>query len=70
MSAQNILFGTYELNNNEIKRIKAIESGFSGLAGALDSVCEDGRCFKIAKTKMEEACFYAKKAIVMDPKNK
>lgn len=63
------LFTTQKLNDEGIDKFKDITAGFEQLAGALRGFVTDPRCFAIVKTKLEEACFYAKKGMCLDPKN-
>jgi hypothetical protein len=46
-----------------------IAEAFDDCLGALEAVCPSGREFSIVRTRLEEACFFAKKAIATQPQN-
>ncbi len=54
---------------NETGRVKArsIATVFDGLLDCLKEICPEGREFSICKTKLEEASFFAKKSMAMNP---
>jgi len=65
-------FVSHRLNADGMLAVREVGGEFDRLLGALmlywGSTNPDHRCIAIARTKLEEACFYAKKAIAMDPK--
>lgn len=63
------LFEVHKLNEKGFKKAELIARSFSILLDNLEGVCREGREFAIAKTKLEEACFFAKKAMLSDPMN-
>lgn len=63
------LFEVHKLNAEGMKKAELIARSFSILLDNLEDVCREGREFSIAKSQLEEACFYAKKAMVSDPMN-
>jgi len=58
-------FGVHLLNEDGIKRAKEMAHRFSDLVAWLEmsGVCVQSRELSLAKTKLEEACFFAKKAM-------
>jgi hypothetical protein len=56
---------------NETGKIKAntIADAFNALVTVLEQECPDGWEAYIVMTKLEEACFFAKKAMANDPAN-
>lgn len=65
----NKLFQVHMLNDLGVKTAEDIAAHFDGLLAHLSTVCPDGRELALVKTKLEEACFYAKKAMASDPRN-
>jgi hypothetical protein len=63
------LFEVHMLNEVGKGKASQIAGSFSGLLGELELICPQGRELAIVKTKMEEACFYAKKAMANAPEN-
>lgn len=62
-------FAVHRLNDEGMKKAKLIAESFDGLAKTLSIVCNDGREMSICRTKLEEACFFAKKAMAIDLSN-
>lgn len=62
------LFSVHLLNELGLKKAAVIADAFNGLlwqlqSGGTNALCPEGREFAIVKTKLEEACFFAKKAM-------
>ncbi len=62
-------FTVHLLNDTGIVKAKELATKFDGLLEYLKTVCPESREFSITKTKLEEACFFAKKSIACDPLN-
>lgn len=64
-------FKVHLLNEQGITKAKDMASKFSDLLTYLEqeTVCLQGRELSIVKTKLEEASFFAKKAMAMNPVN-
>jgi hypothetical protein len=58
-----LLFKSPRLNNNGIKRTEEIAAAFTECFRVLKTICPEGREFSIAKTKLQESSFFAKKSI-------
>jgi hypothetical protein len=56
-------FEVHMLNDEGKKNASLIAESFDGLVLYLSHLCPEGREFSIVKTKLEEACFFAKKAM-------
>lgn len=56
-------FATHILNEEGIEKALFIAERFSALILDIENVCIDGREFSICRTKLEEACFFAKKSM-------
>ena len=67
----NELFKFHKLNEQGIERAKRMADTFTLLTGDLEANfgIKDCREWSIAKTKLEEACFFAKKAMASQPEN-
>lgn len=64
------LFQFHKLNEDGIAKAKSIQETFEATVEELENVCKDSpREFAIVKTKLEEACFFAKKAMAIQEKN-
>lgn len=61
-------FAFHKLNEAGQKAAKEIAEEFSKLLDKLDTYVVGGREYAICKTKLEEACFFAKKAMAIQPK--
>ena len=59
----NPLFEVHRLNEPGLDAARDIANKFDNLLLDLEKVCGTGREFAIVKTKLEEACFFAKKAM-------
>jgi len=64
-------FKVHLLNDKGIERAKLMQAKFEELAEVLKTECgcEEGRQFSLALTKLEEACFFAKKAMACNTAN-
>ena len=62
-------FTTHILNELGIVKAQAIANHFDHLLEGLKGFVPEGREHSIVKTKLEEACFFAKKAMANDPEN-
>lgn len=63
-------FSVHMLNGDGKGRAASIAHGFSRLLDQLEShMTGDPRCAAIVRTKLEEAAFFAKKAMATDPAN-
>jgi hypothetical protein len=63
-------FKAYKLNAQGIMAIEELRAKFSILLDYLEYFCSAStREFSIAKTKLEEALFFANKAISLNPEN-
>jgi hypothetical protein len=63
------LFEVHKLNEIGIGKAREIAGAFDQLLARLEELCPDGREFSIVKTKLEEASFFAKKAMAKDRVN-
>lgn len=63
-------FAVHVLNDEGIRKAAEIADVFNRALYALGDVCpQKTREFSLVKTKLEEACFFAKKAMACDPVN-
>lgn len=70
MTIKNNHFKVYMMNNQGIETITYVGELFDHLLIQLEYFCDkEGRDFSIVKTKLEEACFYAKRSCGLNPKN-
>lgn len=63
------LFQVHRLNENGMKKAEDIAAAFDTCLILLRGLCPEGREFAIVKTKLEEAAFFAKKAMANVPAN-
>lgn len=58
------LFEVHKLNDEGMKRAEKLAAIFEGALREIEALNPmDGRELSIVKTKLEEACFFAKKAL-------
>lgn len=62
-------FAVHILNEKGIAAAKTIQLVFDRALNNLKEICTEGREFSIAKTKLEEACFFTKKAMAINLNN-
>lgn len=62
-------FAVHMLNDGGKTKAQEIASAFDDCLERLAKVCPAGREFAITRTKLEEACFFAKKAMAADAGN-
>lgn len=62
-------FAVHMLNDDGKAKATAIANAFDTLADELEELCPTGREFAIVMTKLEEACFFAKKSMANDVAN-
>lgn len=62
-------FTVHMLNDIGKERAQFIARRFDELLSDLEKICPPGRELALVNTKLEEACFYAKKAMCSDPSN-
>ena len=63
------IFQVHMLNENGINRANRIAQLFDNLLMDISEYIGDSRESAIVKTKLEEACFFAKKAMANKPEN-
>lgn len=63
------LFAVHRLNDNGLRKADRIATSFNNLLMDLNAYCPEGRYLSLVKTKLEEASFFAKKSIAIDPEN-
>ncbi len=66
---KNSEFKVHKLNENGLENARVIAGAFDDLLHALRVIIPEGRELSIVRTKLEEACFFAKKAMAMHPEN-
>lgn len=57
------LFDSKQLNEQGVLKYDVIQKLFEHLEDRLSVICPPSREYALAKTKLEEACFFAKKAM-------
>lgn len=62
-------FEVHMLNDKGKKEARELAAKFDELQNFITDLGGDSRSQAIASTKLEEACFYAKKALAMNPDN-
>lgn len=62
-------FQVHRLNAQGLERAGNVADAFDYLLDQLCVMCPPGRELSIVRTKLEEACFFAKKAIANEPAN-
>lgn len=62
-------FEVHRLNSKGMELAKGIADVFDKALDQLSTFCAPGREFTIMRTKLEEACFFAKKAMASDGAN-
>lgn len=63
-------FRVHKLNNRGLAKAQAIADKFSELLFELEHLVPPGRHASVMRTKLEEACFFAKKGMAFAPENK
>lgn len=63
------LFKSHRLNEAGMKKAQEIGSLFDELGLGLAERCPTSREYSLARTHLEQACFYAKKAVAQLPEN-
>ena len=64
------LFEVHILNEHGRELAKALTGEFYGFLCSIEGMCgKEGREMAIVRTKLEEACFFAKKAMASVPAN-
>jgi hypothetical protein len=69
---RNEYFGVHMLNDDGINKANQIRDAFDILLNNLSSIlgkCYGEREFSLVKTKLEEACFFAKKSMAINLSN-
>ena len=56
-------FAVHVLSDDGLTKAADIASEFDALLDELKDILPEGRYLSIVKTKLEEACFFAKKAV-------
>ena len=63
------LFQVHRLNEEGLKKAAEIAVVFDTCLNSIVSMCPPGRELAIVKNNLEQACFFAKKAMANDPNN-
>lgn len=64
-----LLFEVHKLNERGLSQARQMAQRFQDLLDFLETPCLPGRDLEIAKAKLQEACFFAKRAMAMNPEN-
>ena len=59
-------FKVHKLDDEGLIHMKEIAESFNNLLNGLENIKLEGRYLSIVKTKLEEACFFAKKGIAIN----
>lgn len=62
-------FAVHMLNDEGKQKAARIQELFDYCLNGLEEVCMEGRHLAVCKTKLEEACFFAKKAMAINLNN-
>lgn len=64
-------FKVHKLNQRGFEKAQVMQQKFEDLANFLENELKlpVGREFSLCMTKLEEACFFAKKSMAMNPEN-
>jgi hypothetical protein len=63
-------FSVHRLNEEGLTKADVIATAFSHLLDHLEEACgKDGREMSLVRTKLQEAAFYAKRAMAVRPEN-
>lgn len=62
-------FAYHRLNDRGQHFCEHITLEFTELLRSLEVICPAGREFSLVKTKLEEACMFAKKSVALQPEN-
>ncbi len=62
-------FAVHMLNDSGKAHAKTIQETFDNCLNRLGLYCMEGRSLNIVKIKLEEACFFAKKAMAINLEN-
>lgn len=62
-------FATHMLNEDGKGKAATIADAFDTCLDTLTTLVADPRCLALVRTKLEEACFFAKKGMAVDPAN-
>ena len=63
---KNAEFAVHMLNDEGKQKAARIQQAFDVCLNTLTDVCTTGRELAVCKTKLEEACFFAKKAMAIN----
>ena len=63
----NEAFQVHRLNEDGLEKAQELAEAFDDLLSFTDSVGVDPRLNAIVRTKLEEACFFAKKSLANNP---